>query len=65
MLDQNGYSRIDIRLTESNEIYVIEANPNPDISSIDEFASSAREAGIKYDQLLEMVLKKALSWNSA
>jgi D-alanine-D-alanine ligase len=64
VLDQNGYSRIDIRLTDDNEVYVIEANPNPDISSIDEFASSAKEAGLKYDKLLEKILIKGLSWSS-
>lgn len=64
VLDQNGYSRIDIRLTEQNEIYVIEANPNPDISSVDEFASSANEAGIKYKELLQQILTKGLNWSS-
>lgn len=64
VLDQNGYSRIDVRLTEDNEIYVLEANPNPDISSVDEFASSAKEGGVKYQELLQQILQKGLNWSS-
>lgn len=58
-LDLSGYARIDLRLTEKGEAYILEVNPNPNIASDDEFAQSALSAGIKYPELLEMVIKAA------
>lgn len=51
-----GYARIDFRLMENGRLYFIEANPNPDISREEEFAWSAREAKIDYEQLLEKIM---------
>ena len=30
-LDLNGYARIDLRLTNEGDVYVLEANPNPNL----------------------------------
>ena len=61
-LNLNGYARIDMRVTSSGDVYVLEANPNPDIALDDEFACSAKHIGLKYPQLIEKILKLSLAW---
>jgi D-alanine-D-alanine ligase len=59
-LELDGYARIDYRLREDGALYFLEANPNPDIASTNEFASAAEEAGMKYSDLLRRILGLAL-----
>ena len=59
-LNLTGYARIDLRVTEKNEIFVLEVNPNPNIAKKDEFALSAKTAGLDYTQLLEKLIKVSL-----
>ena len=61
MLELDGYARVDYRLTAKNEIYLLEANPNPEIAEKEEFASAALAAGIPYRQLLQRVVSLALA----
>ncbi len=56
-LGLNGYARIDLRVNEQGDVYVLEANPNPDISKSDDFAQSAKKAGLCYQKLLTKILK--------
>jgi D-alanine-D-alanine ligase len=44
----SGYARIDLRLTEDGRVYVLEANPNPQLAHGEDFAESAEAAGIGY-----------------
>lgn len=60
-LHLSGYARIDLRVTEAGDVYVIEANPNPNIGRDDEFAESAVHKGIKYDQLVEKMVALAFA----
>src|SRR5690606_13086256 len=60
-LHLSGYARIDLRVNSKGEIYVIEANPNPNIGRDDEFAESASHFGIKYDDLVEKVVSLAFA----
>jgi D-alanine-D-alanine ligase len=55
-LDLDGYARIDFRLAADNTPYFIEANPNPEIAKIEEFARSALHDGLKYPDLLNRIL---------
>jgi D-alanine-D-alanine ligase len=58
-LELNSIARFDIRLSSDNIPYIIEVNPNPNISSFDEFALSAKYAGISYCELLEKMMGMA------
>ena len=55
-LDLDGYARIDFRLAADGTPYFIEANPNPEIAKVEEFAQSALHAGLKYPDLLNRIL---------
>ena len=54
------YGRIDMRLTPDGEVYVIEANPNPWLSSKHEFAMAAKKSGRSYTELIKTIVEMAL-----
>jgi len=55
-----GYGRVDIRLDENNEPYVLEVNCNPCLEEDVALARSARAAGISYPKLLQLIVDAAL-----
>lgn len=61
-LDLSGYARIDLRLDTEERIYVLEANPNPQLAYGEDFAEAAVHAGISYEALLQQILTFGLSW---
>ena len=62
-LDLSGYARIDLRMDdETGRVYVIEANPNPNLAYGEDFAESAEVSGISYERLLERILALGLRW---
>lgn len=60
MLSLEGYARIDYRLSESGQLYFLEANPNPELANYEEFASAAAKAGISYENLIQRILNLGL-----
>ena len=62
VLEQSGYSRIDLRLDADGRVYVLEANPNPQIARSEDFADSAESAGMNYSTLLQRILTTGLRW---
>jgi D-alanine-D-alanine ligase len=61
LLHLDGYARIDWRLREDGELFFLEANPNPEIARGEEFADSAKAAGIEYEALIQRLLQLGLS----
>ncbi len=59
-LQLRDYGRIDMRLTADGKIYVIEANPNPWLSSGAEFALAARKSGRSYPEVIQAIVDLAL-----
>ena len=57
LLTIDGYARIDLRLTEDNKVYFIEANPNPILADDEDFALSADKAGLPYPQLIDRIIR--------
>jgi D-alanine-D-alanine ligase len=55
------YGRIDMRLSSAGEVFVIEANPNPWLSSGQEFAMAARKSGLSYTQMIEEIVDLAVA----
>lgn len=60
----SGYARIDLRLSPEGEVYVLEANPNPDISRDEAFAQSAETAGTSYDTLINKIANYGLNYRA-
>ena len=60
-LELRDYARIDMRLRPDGRVAVIEANPNPWLTSKAEFALAARKAGRTYAQLIEEIVNLALA----
>ena len=55
-LNLTGYARIDLRLTPEGDIFVLEANPNPQLAYGEDFAESAEAAGLSYEALLQRIV---------
>lgn len=61
LLTIDGYARVDLRLNAKNEVYFIEANPNPILAPDEDFAQSAMKTGLAYPQLIDRVARLGLS----
>ena len=61
-LELSGYARIDLRMDEAGHVWVLEANPNPQIAKGEDFAESAAKVGIGYEALLQRILNLGLRW---
>jgi D-alanine-D-alanine ligase len=55
-----GYARVDVRLDRAGNPFVLEVNANPCLSRDAGFAAAALEAGIRYRQIIEMILHAAM-----
>ena len=55
------YGRIDMRLSKKGEVYVIEANPNPWLSGVQEFAMAAKKSGLTYTEMIGEIVDLALA----
>ncbi len=62
LLGLSGYARLDFRMTPTGQIFLIEANPNPQIAADEDFAASAAHAGMGYEQLLGRIVRLAQAY---
>jgi D-alanine-D-alanine ligase len=61
-LELSGYARIDLRLEESGRVWVLEANPNPQIAKGEDFAASAAVTGLSYETVLQRIINLGMRW---
>jgi len=64
-LDLSGYARVDFRMDDEGRMFVLEANPNPNLAYGEDFAESAEVAGIPYERLLERIVTLGRRWEPA
>jgi len=55
------YARIDVRVSEDGRPYVLEVNPNPDLTEGVSFMDSAEKAGLTFSQTLRRIVELALA----
>ena len=55
------YARFDLRLTDDDEVWVLEANANPFISKGHEMATSAAKVGLSYPQFVDRIVQEAVA----
>ncbi len=65
VLSLSGYARIDLRLRPDGSLYVLEANANPNLALIEDFATSALSAGVGYDTVLQRIMQFGLAYDAA
>jgi len=63
ILGLNGYARMDIRLTSDGRLYLLEANPNPDLAYDEDFAEAANAIGIEYPALVQKILNLGMRYH--
>jgi D-alanine-D-alanine ligase len=56
---------MDFRLRPDGELFVLEANANPNISAAEDFAASSRKAGMSYDDLLHRIMQLGENYPAA
>lgn len=55
------YARLDLRLADDGEVWVLEANANPFISRGHEMATAAARADLPYPAFIERIVREALA----
>jgi len=60
----SGYARLDYRVTEDGQFYLLEANPNPQIADHEDFADSANHSGVDYEALLQKIMALGLRYRT-
>src|SRR6201996_201003 len=63
-LGLSGYARMDFRVRPDGSVYVLEANANPNLEAAEDFAESARAAGVSYEDLLEKIMGLGTSYRA-
>lgn len=60
----SGYSRIDMRMDSDGQVWILEANPNPDLCFGEDFAESFERLGYGYPELLQKILNLGLRYEA-
>jgi D-alanine-D-alanine ligase len=59
VLGCSGYSRVDTRINEQGEIFLLEVNSLPGLTSLSYLPRIAADAGFDYGDLIEAILHRA------
>jgi len=60
LLGCRDYARVDFRISENRRPYILEINPNPDISPDEEFGLSAKALELTYTDFIRSVVENTL-----
>jgi D-alanine-D-alanine ligase len=63
-LGLSGYARMDFRVTPGGEVYVLEANANPNIALAEDFSQSALASKVTYDDLLARIMALGIKYQA-
>ena len=63
-LGLSGYARMDFRVRDDGQVFVLEANANPCLAEVEDFAQSALSAGMRYPQLLQRILQLGIQYKA-
>ncbi len=61
----SGYARMDFRMRADGNVFVLEANANPNLSADEDFADAARAAGLDYPEMLEQIMRLGCNYQAA
>jgi D-alanine-D-alanine ligase len=61
-LHMSGYARMDLRLRDDGQIYLLEAKANPDLTYGEDFAESAAATGVSYADLVRRIVSIGLAY---
>ena len=59
IMGARDYARVDMRVDKDEEVYVLEVNPNPDLTEGAGFMRSAQTSGLSYAQALKKIVMLA------
>ncbi|MFT7487087.1 MAG: D-alanine-D-alanine ligase [Candidatus Paceibacteria bacterium] len=62
-LGLSGFARIDMRMDTAGKIWILEANPNPDLCYGEDFAESFEKLGYTYEALLQKLLNLGMRYH--
>ena len=60
-MECRDFGRVDFRVDQNNNPYVLEINPLPSLSTEDVFMLVAQTIGITYEQMLGKILNSAIT----
>lgn len=61
-LGLSGYARIDMRMDPEGQVWILEANPNPDLCFGEDFAEGFERVGYTYPELVQKLLNLGLAY---
>ncbi|OGI07523.1 MAG: hypothetical protein A2Y40_08395 [Candidatus Margulisbacteria bacterium GWF2_35_9] len=53
----NAYARVDFRVDKHNRPWILEVNANPGIAEDSGFVAAAKESGLSYKEMIEIIIK--------
>ena len=60
-LGLRGYARLDFRMDNQGHLFFLEANANPNLDPMEDFARSARSSGLSFEELIGTLIREALN----